>query len=67
MKVKPFFPVFIVLVGVVIYAYFAPQQRPEPATTLTPKKYIELVEKNREKQRENQRAESEQSIKNGLK
>lgn len=44
MKIKPFFPVFIVLVGVVIYAYNAPKQKPERATTLTPKEYIELVE-----------------------
>ena len=52
MKIKPFFPILIVLIGVVIYAYYAPQKKPEPATTLTPKKYIELVEKNREQQRE---------------
>ncbi len=47
MKIKPFFPVFLVLVGVVIYAYYAPQKKPERASTLTPKQYIELVEKNR--------------------
>ena len=52
MKIKPFFPILIVLIGVVIYAYYAPQQKPEPATTLTPKKYIELVEENRKQQRE---------------
>ncbi len=44
MKVKPFFVVFPVLVGVIIYAYYAPKDRPEQATTLTPKQYIELVE-----------------------
>ena len=49
MKIKPFFPVFIVLVGVVIYAYYAPERRPEKATTLTPKQYIEMVEKNKAK------------------
>lgn len=47
MQIKPFFPVFLVLVGVVIYAYYAPEDRPERATSLTPKQYIELVEKNR--------------------
>lgn len=52
MQIKPFFPVFIVLVGVVIYAYYAPEERPERATNLTPKQYIELVEKNKaEKQK----------------
>ncbi|MEE9358627.1 hypothetical protein [Candidatus Vondammii sp. HM_W22] len=30
--------------GVVIYAYNAPKQKPEQTTTLTPKEYIELVE-----------------------
>ena len=64
MKIKPFFPVFIVLIGVVIYAYYAPRQKPEPAATLTPKEYIELVEKNRERQREDQKRESEQSTEN---
>ncbi|MES9901212.1 MAG: aldehyde dehydrogenase [Sedimenticola sp.] len=47
MQIKPFFPVFIVLVGVVIYAYYAPKNRPERAINLTPKEYIELVQKNR--------------------
>lgn len=42
--IKPFFLVFIVLIGVVIYAYYAPQKKPERATTLTPKQYIEMVE-----------------------
>ncbi len=64
MKIKPFFPVFIVLIGAVIYAYYAPRQKPESAATLTPKEYIELVEKNRERQREDQKRESEQSTEN---
>ncbi len=45
MKNKPFFVFFPVLVGVIVYAYYAPQDKPERATTLTPKQYIELVEK----------------------
>jgi len=45
MQIKPFFVIFPVLVGVIIYAYYAPQDKPERATTLTPKQYIELVEK----------------------
>lgn len=51
MKVKPFFVVFPVLVGVIIYAYYAPEEKPEQATTLTPKQYIELVEKKRQEKR----------------
>lgn len=47
MKIKPFFPVFVVLVGVIVYAYYAPQDRPEKGLTTTPKEYIELVEKNK--------------------
>ncbi|MCP4283814.1 MAG: hypothetical protein GY792_05105 [Gammaproteobacteria bacterium] len=47
MRIKPFFPVFAVLVGVVVYAYYAPENRPEKGITTTPKEYIELVEKNK--------------------
>lgn len=47
MRIKPFFPVFAVLVGAVIYAYYAPEERPEKGMTSTPKEYIELVEKNK--------------------
>ena len=52
MKVKPFFVVFPVLVGVIIYAYYAPEEKPEQATTLTPKQYIELVEQKKQEKRE---------------
>lgn len=45
MKIKPFFPVFVVLVGVVVYAYYAPKERPEKGLTTTPKEYMEMVEK----------------------
>jgi hypothetical protein len=54
MRVKPFFVVFPVLVGVIVYAYYAPEKKPEQATTLTPKQYIELVE---QKKQEKRRAE----------
>jgi hypothetical protein len=53
MKIKPFFVVFPVIVGVVIYAYYAPEQRPEGAAS--PKEYIERVEK--------KRAEKQQAMK----
>ncbi len=52
MKVKPFFVVFPVLVGVIVYAYYAPEEKPEHATTLTPKQYIELVEKKKQEKRQ---------------
>ena len=61
MKVKPFFVVFPVLVGVIIYAYYAPEEKPEQATTLTPKQYIELVEK---KKQEKKQAEPEAAKQN---
>ena len=58
MNVKPFFVVFPVIVGAVIYAYYAPKQKPEGAVDLTPKEYIELVEKNKaEKLRQEAEAE----------
>ncbi len=44
MNIKPFFPVFIVLVVTVIYAYFAMEEKPEKAMTATPKQYIKMVE-----------------------
>ncbi len=44
MKIKPFFVVFIVLVGTIIYAYYAMEEKPEKAMTATPKQYIKMVE-----------------------
>lgn len=58
MRIKPFFPVFAVLVGVIVYAYYAPDDRPEKGMTTTPKEYIELVEKNKA-----ERAKKEQDLK----
>ncbi len=45
MRIKPFFVIFPVLIGVIAYAYYAPKDKPEGDATLTPKQYIELVEK----------------------
>jgi hypothetical protein len=61
MQVKPFFVVFPVLIGVIIYAYYAPKDAPERATTLTPKEYIELVEKNKIEKRKEQEKQTNQS------
>lgn len=47
MKINPFFAVFVVLVGAVIYAYQSMDKKPEGAITATPKQYIEMVEKNK--------------------
>ncbi len=58
MQIKPFFVIFPVLIGVIVYAYYAPKEKPEGATTLTPKQYIELVEKNKREKQE----QSEQDI-----
>ncbi len=59
MQIKPFFVIFPVLVGVIIYAYYAPKDKPERATTLTPKQYIELVEK---RKAEKKQAAKEQTL-----
>jgi len=56
MQIKPFFVIFIALVGTVIYAYYAPKQKPEKATTLTPKQYIELVEEKKKQRKVNEAA-----------
>jgi hypothetical protein len=60
MKVKPFFVVFPVLVGVVIYAYYAPEEKPEGAAT--PKEYIERVEKKRSEKQQAMKAEEETPV-----
>lgn len=52
MKQKPFLLILAVLIGVIIYAYYAPKESPERATTLTPKQYIELVEQKKQERRE---------------
>ncbi|MCB1763607.1 MAG: hypothetical protein KDI27_10800 [Gammaproteobacteria bacterium] len=58
MRVKPFFPVFIVLIGVVVYAYYAPENRPEKGITSTPREYIELVEKSKAERRQQEESAS---------
>jgi hypothetical protein len=57
MQVKPFFVFFPVLVGVVIYGYYSAGEKPEGATTLTPKEYIEMVEKKKAERRKQAAAE----------
>ncbi|WP_428609815.1 aldehyde dehydrogenase [Sedimenticola sp.] len=51
MERKPFLLILAVLIGVVIYAYYAPKESPERATTLTPKQYIELVEQKKQERK----------------
>ena len=63
MQIKPFFVVFPVLIGVIVYAYYAPKDKPERATTLTPKQYIELVEKNKIEKREQAAQEKPEEMK----
>lgn len=66
MKVQPFFVVFPVLIGAVLYAYYAPKDKPEGDITLTPKQYIELVEKKKleKKQAIKKQAADEANAKN---
>ena len=63
MKVKPFFIVFPVLVGVVIYGYFTAEEKPEGATNLTPKEYIELVEQQKAERLKQEAAKEKQAAK----
>lgn len=65
MQIKPFFVIFPVLIGVIIYAYYAPEDKPEKATNLTPKQYIELVEKNKREKQEQAAKEQQQEIQQG--
>ncbi|MEW7983101.1 MAG: hypothetical protein B0D96_05920 [Candidatus Sedimenticola endophacoides] len=57
MTIKPFFPVFIVLVGVVIWAQKNAEKPPEQDTSLTPKEYIQLVEERKAQRIEQRRRE----------
>ncbi|MES9844935.1 MAG: aldehyde dehydrogenase [Candidatus Sedimenticola sp. PURPLELP] len=59
MKINPFFPVFIAIVGVVIYAQYNAEKKPESSTTVTPKEYIEMVEKTKEERIRKSREEAE--------
>ena len=52
MEQKPFLLIVAVLIGVVIYAYYAPKEAPERAATLTPKQYIELVEQKKQERKQ---------------
>ena len=42
-----------------IYAYNAPKEKPERATNLTPKEYIELVEEKKQERKARQAEEEE--------
>ncbi len=66
MQIKPFFVIFPVLVGVIIYAYYAPQNKPERATTLTPKQYIELVEKKKAEKKKAAQEKLREKEQNGV-
>ncbi|MEW7979917.1 MAG: hypothetical protein AB2813_09000 [Candidatus Sedimenticola endophacoides] len=57
MTIKPFFPVFIVLVGVVIWAQKNAEKPPEQDTSLTPEEYIQLVEERKAQRIEQRRRE----------
>ncbi len=59
MKQKPFLLIVAVLIGAVIYAYYAPKEAPESATTLTPKQYIELVEQKKQERKAEAEVEAE--------
>lgn len=52
MEQKPFLLIVAVLIGAIIYAYYAPKQAPERAATLTPKQYIELVEQKKQERKQ---------------
>ena len=56
MKINPFFVVFVVLVGALIYAYQAMDKKPEGAITATPRQYIEMVEKNKAERLDREKA-----------
>ncbi|MES9960125.1 MAG: aldehyde dehydrogenase [Sedimenticola sp.] len=60
MQIKPFFPVFIAIVGVVVYVHYNAEKVPERPSTATPKEYIELVEKSKRERIQQRDAELEE-------
>ncbi|MCW8945812.1 MAG: aldehyde dehydrogenase [Sedimenticola sp.] len=67
MQQKPFLLIIVALIGVVIYAYYAPNEKPERAATLTPKQYIELVEqKKQERNLERKQEQAEEARQKAL-
>lgn len=61
MKQRPFLIILAVLIGAVIYTYFAAEQPIERGMTLTPKQYIERVEENKRQRREERREQTEEA------
>lgn len=62
MKRQPFLLIIIALIGTLIYLYNTTSKKPESATNLTPKQYIELVEKRKLERRASEKAATNQTI-----
>ena len=51
MNTKNFLFIVLAIVAVVVYAYYRPEKTPEKAMTLSPKEYIQLIEKGKADQK----------------
>ena len=47
MNTKNFLVIFLAIVITVIYAYYVSEKKPEKAMTLSPKEYMQLIEKDK--------------------
>ena len=61
MKSKPFLLIIAALIGLIIYLKYTANEVPESAVTLTPKEYIQLVEKKKIERLKASKNEAQQS------
>ncbi len=57
MNTKNFLVIFLAIVIAVVYAYYVSEKNPEKATAVTPKQYIELVEKDKAERRKDRQSD----------
>ena len=57
MNTKYFLVIFLAIVIAVVYAYYVSEKNPKKATAVTPKQYIELVEKDKADRRQERQSD----------
>ncbi len=57
MNTKNFLVIFLAIVIAVVYTYYMSEKNPQKETAITPKQYIELIEKDKAESRQDDRSE----------
>ncbi len=55
MNTRNFLVIFLAIVIAVVYTYYVSEKNPDKATAVTPKQYIELIEKDKANRRQDDR------------